>query len=121
MGQKSRAKRQRQVQAKGRAPGRRSSVQHFLWPVLALVLVVAIAGAAVAGKGLLSSPSPSTASTGSPATSMPSDSSTSSDGAVLGRPIAGRSVAFASTQGTAVSLQRYRGKTLVVYFYEGFT
>lgn len=118
MGQKSRAKRQHRAQAPAGVSSHRSATRSFSWPILAVVLLVVIAGGTVVGKGFLSSPSPSTSS---PGASMPSGSTTSSEGAALGWPVAGSSEAFASTQGKSVSLRNFRGKKLVVYFYEGFT
>jgi hypothetical protein len=120
VGKKSRAKRlareglgphRELVHSRGRQDG---FGQANRWYVLGAVLIVAL-GLAFILKSALGSTSSATNRASTPA------SMSGEQGILVGKHVAMASMALPSSSGGNVALNKYRGKKLVVYFYEGVT
>lgn len=126
MGQKSRAKRiagQQKSLSKGPARAHRRQQGFSRLQQWFLIGVVAITVIAV---GFLAKSAFTSSSTASPSSSPPSNMSSMNDssggqGIAVGKRVAMTGMALPASSGRDVTLNTYRGKKLVVYFYEGVT
>jgi hypothetical protein len=123
MGQKSRAKRlARQQNAApkehARTRGRRNGFSRREQWLLLVALAVVVIGLGAMTKSVLTS----TATSSAPTSNMPSmNDSSGGQGIAVGKRVAMADMAMPASSGKQVALGKYRGKKLVVYFYEGVT
>lgn len=128
MGQKSRAKRLARQERIASGEHGRSRAKHGgmsqkeQWLLVGVIAVVIVALGLVAKTAFTSSPASAPAA--SPASdTMSSMNNDASDGPgiAVGKRVAMANMAMPASSGSHVSLAKYRGKKLIMYFYEGVT
>ena len=122
MGKKSRTKRlvrEGQIPPNERVHSQRRGKQNRanLWSVLGVVAIVVVGVGFIAKSALTSTP------VASPGTgTVPSMNDTSGQtGITVGKRVAMANMAVPASTGRNLTLSQYRGRKLVVYFYEGIT